>query len=182
MILNKDHRIYFASDHHLNHKSIITFDTPRNNRKRFSTVPDMNEYILDMHNQTVRTKDTIYMLGDVAWNAEGLKLVKKMNGHKVLIMGNHDRQNFKQYEGYFQDLKGVLYLGKRNTSFILSHIPVHPEQLKYRFSHNIHGHLHEYNVLCEDGSLDERYFNVSMEQINYKPIELDEIRQKLGLI
>ena len=51
---------------------------------------------------------------------------------------------------------------------MLTHIPIHPGQLN-RFDANIHGHIHDRKID------DKRYVNVSVEQINYTPISLDEV-------
>ena len=56
----------------------------------------------------------------------------------------------------------------------LSHIPVHPNQLK-RFYMNVHGHLHTNLVLHENGEQDFRYFNASVEHHNLTPVPLDEV-------
>ena len=57
----------------------------------------------------------------------------------------------------------------------MSHIPVHPAQ-KERFKLNIHGHLHEHNVMHHDDDRgpggdveDEFYYSVSCEQVDYTP-------------
>ena len=59
---------------------------------------------------------------------------------------------------------------------ILTHIPVHPESLA-RWGLNVHGHLHANRVNLPLAQIpDRRYFNVSMEQINYTPISLEEVK------
>jgi calcineurin-like phosphoesterase family protein len=76
---------------------------------------------------------------------------------------------------------------------ILSHIPVHPDS-KGRFAANIHGHLHSNRVrkprgvdaktgtILYSNDIDPWYFNVSVEQIRFKPIlfetVLDRIKQQ----
>ena len=57
--------------------------------------------------------------------------------------------------------------------FWLSHAPIHPEELRDRI--NIHGHVHYKNID------DARYFNVSCENIGFKPISLENIRLKVNL-
>jgi calcineurin-like phosphoesterase family protein len=72
----------------------------------------------------------------------------------------------------------------RYKGAFLTHCPVHPQELEYRTSINIHGHLHEYNVTkniirgTRDTNLgvpDKRYINVSCEQVNYQPKTLKEL-------
>jgi calcineurin-like phosphoesterase family protein len=76
------------------------------------------------------------------------------------------------------------------NGMIFSHVPVHPESLG-RFGTNIHGHLHANRVMkivgvdVKTGELkygkevDPRYFNVSVEQIDFTPISLEELNQRI---
>ena len=61
----------------------------------------------------------------------------------------------------------------------LSHCPVHPVELDYRISRNIHGHLHEKSIMImnENGDLikDDRYHCVSVEQVDYTPVSLSDL-------
>lgn len=76
----------------------------------------------------------------------------------------------KDYAEHFDDIRGCFY----HHEFMMSHIPLHPELFEQRFKGNIHGHLHCHNVRLIDGSLDRRYFNVSVEQNNFAPFHWDE--------
>jgi len=171
--------IFFCSDHYLGHANIINFE---DGRPEFSSVEEMNEYIIERHNSVVTKNDVVYMLGDVAWNSPSLQLVKRMNGNKTLIMGNHDKQTFKQYIGIFNQVNGVRYFGKGILPAIMTHIPVHPCQLQHRFKVCMHGHGHRYLVRHPSDIPDDRHINLSMEQINYTPINLDEINQRMRLL
>jgi len=63
------------------------------------------------------------------------------------------------------------------TGLILSHVPVHADSIE-RFGCNVHGHLHHRRVLI-DGKIDPRYFNVSVECIDFAPILLEDLRTKI---
>jgi hypothetical protein len=65
----------------------------------------------------------------------------------------------------------------------LSHVPIHPQSLS-RWKVNVHGHLHHNRVMVDKPKnsydYDERYQNVSMEQlIQYTPISLEEMKSRL---
>ncbi len=167
--------IWFCSDHHIGHKNIIKFEGPQGDPARtlFNSIEEHNEALVENHNSVVKPEDKVFMLGDVCWNSRAVQYVKRMNGRKILIMGNHDNQKANAYLNAFQDIKGVLYFN--DLQAIMTHIPVHPGQLEYRFKCNIHGHLHSHTVG------DPRYLNVAMEQINYTPINLDEVKRRLEL-
>jgi calcineurin-like phosphoesterase family protein len=169
--------IFFASDHHFHHKNILTFknfdDTPV---RVFDSVEHMNEHMVTMHNSVVRPNDKVYFLGDVtiARNAKGLEILGRLNGEKVLVKGNHDLCSAQQYLQYFKDIRG----SHQFDGMILTHIPIHPESLA-RWGLNVHGHLHNNVVRMQLAQIpDRRYFNVSVERINYIPISLEQIKKQ----
>ena len=169
--------LFFAADHHFDHESVIKFTDE--NGKKYRDFPDldtMHQHIIAQHNSVVGVNDTVYFLGDVSFSGPGLEYLNEMNGKKfVLLKGNHDRFKITEYLKYFDDICGVLKKGDA----VLSHVPVHSSQLEYRWKLNIHGHTHSNYVLDEHGQRDMRYYNVSMEAINFTPVSLDEILSTL---
>lgn len=169
--------IFFASDHHFNHANILTFkrqdDTPL---REFRDVSHMNEHLINCHNSVVRSGDKVYFLGDVCMtrNASGLEILARLNGEKILIKGNHDLCKPGQYLNYFKDIRG----SHQFDGMILTHIPIHSESLA-RWGTNVHGHLHHNVVRMPLSQIpDRRYFNVSVERINYTPISLEEVKKQ----
>lgn len=170
--------IFFASDYHFDHANLLTFADDKGNKLRnFDDVSEMNEYIIEKHNQRVKPADKIYMLGDISFNLSGLQLLNRMNGTKVLIKGNHDNLKLAQYMQFFKDVRATHQM----SGVIMSHVPIHPDSLA-RWGVNIHGHLHTYKVKLPDGSLDRRYYNVSVECLDdYTPISLEEIKSQVEM-
>lgn len=160
--------IYFIGDLHLDHKGILNFC-----RSHYSTVEDMNEGMIDLWNMDVKKKDITWVLGDVAFSPESLKLLDRMNGEKRLIMGNHDIYPIQEYAKYFSQIYGAYHY----KEFILTHVPVHTQNLEFRWQYNIHGHIHA----PEQYSFDNRYINVNADAINCIPMSLEEIRTKIKL-
>jgi calcineurin-like phosphoesterase family protein len=108
------------------------------------------------------------MLGDVCINRRNLFLLSRLAGRLVLVKGNHDIFKIEDYLKYFDDIRAyVVQKDGDGNKVILSHIPVHPESIN-RFGTNIHGHLH-YNKVD-----DKRYICVSLEHIDYSPIEIHQ--------
>jgi calcineurin-like phosphoesterase family protein len=169
--------IFFASDHHFGHANILTFKRDDGTPLReFQDIDHMNETIVRKHNEVVRPGDKVYFLGDVCMDrkSKGLEILQRMNGEKVLIKGNHDQCKPEAYLKYFKDIRG----SHQFEGLIMTHIPIHPESLA-RWGLNIHGHLHYQVVKMPLSQLpDKRYFNVSMERIDYTPISLEEIKKK----
>ena len=172
--------IFFASDHHFHHKNILTFkDAEGNPLREFTDVDHMNEIMVQRHNLVVKPNDKVYFLGDVCMsrNAKGLEILGRLNGEKVLVKGNHDLCTANQYLQYFKDIRG----SHQFDGMILTHIPIHPESLA-RWGLNVHGHLHSNIVKMPVSQIpDRRYFNVSMERINYTPISLEEVKKNVRM-
>lgn len=171
---------FLASDHHFFHSAILTFGKdgvlgPRGTK--WSNIQDHNQSIIDNHNSVVSPDDDIFFGGDLILSVAGEEAefmqalndtVAKMNGRKFIILGNHctpAKTRFYIESGLFHAVCGCWEFKK---TIIYSHIPVHESQM-LRWKLNIHGHVHEKTLI------DSRYYNVSLENINYTPIELDQI-------
>ena len=164
--------IFYCSDHHFGHEKILTFKNYDGTPARvFDNIDSMNDAIIYNHNSVVKKSDEIYFLGDVAIELEYLQLLSRMNGKKKLVRGNHDIFHINHYLKYFDDICGTVTFV---DNFILSHIPLHPNCVSQRFVTNVHGHLHN-NIIKDD-----KYFNVSMEKINYTPIEHSELIKQIN--
>lgn len=167
-------KIYFISDTHFGHANILTFKRADGTPLReFSNVDEMDEYMIEKWNSVVRPQDKVYHLGDVVINSKFLYRLDRLNGHKRLVRGNHDIYKTKLYSQYFEEIHGVRVFGgfdslPKRTRLAASHVPLHPDCVD-RWGFNIHGHLHS-NVMK-----DKRYINVSVEQLDYTPISMDEV-------
>lgn len=156
----------------------------------FTSTEEMDETMVDNWNKTVRPQDTVYHLGDVVIARRHLETVKRLNGRKILIRGNHDIFKDKDYyEAGFEQIHGVRVFVDQ---FILSHIPLHPDCVGERFKRNVHGHLHgnriTRDIICRADprtiehefytvrtEIDPRYLSVCVEQINFTPISFDDV-------
>src|SRR6478735_2856912 len=87
---------FFTSDTHFYHERIISLSN-----RPFKDVDHMNEMIVLNWNSKVGADDTVYHLGDVMLGqnfVEHLPLLDRLNGHKILVVGNHDRMFGKMSE------------------------------------------------------------------------------------
>lgn len=160
--------IFFCSDHHFGHAAILTFENSDGSKLRYhSDMNEMHDTIVYRHNEVVKKSDTVYFLGDVCINLPHIEQLDRMNGKKILIKGNHDIFHINHYLKYFEDICAYKVFPKH---FICSHIPLHPNSIQYELLGNVHGHTHK---RCLD---DKRYFNVSLEAINYTPVEFNQIK------
>ena len=177
---------FVISDHHLGHtnsweKFTLSDGSPL---RPFTSTEEMNETMIERHNAKVKEQDTVYFLGDVVINKKYLELVKRMNGRKILVRGNHDIFKDEDYrEVGFEQIHGVrVFVDK----FILSHIPLHPDCVSERFRVNVHGHLHanevmSWQVIDEDivYKPDPRYLCVCVEQTDFTPLHFDEVEERI---
>jgi calcineurin-like phosphoesterase family protein len=170
------YNIFFVSDHHMSHSK--PYDTFKRNdgrflRYEFANAQEGNEAMIDRHNAVVKDVDRVYFVGDFCFHKRDLSLLDRMKGRKVLIKGNHDNLELKEYLPYFDDIRGV----HQFAGVLIAHIPIHPDSLG-RWGFQVHGHLHANRVMTAFGAKeDSRYFNVSVECINYTPISLEEVKK-----
>jgi calcineurin-like phosphoesterase family protein len=166
--------IFFISDTHFGHEAPCTkFKRADGSPLRdFVNAAACDEYQVEQWNKTVSPKDKVYHLGDVTMSKKFLHILDRLNGDKVLIKGNHDLEDLKEYSKYFYDVRG----SHQFDGILLTHIPVHPDSLS-RWGFNVHGHLHARRVMTAFGTkIDPRYFCVSVEQLDYTPISLEDVK------
>lgn len=181
--------VWLISDTHFGHEKTCTVfkrndGTPL---RPFSCAEEMDEFMIKAWNERVRPNDKVYHLGDVVISRKSLSILSRLNGDKVLIRGNHDIFKLEDYNEYFRDVRGYHVM----NGLILSHIPVHTDSLA-RFGCSIHGHLHANRVMKPRGvdtktgeilygnEIDPRYFNVSVEQIDFAPILFEEVCRRIS--
>jgi calcineurin-like phosphoesterase family protein len=136
----------------------------------------------------VGKNDKVYHLGDVVINRKALGIMRRLNGDKVLIRGNHDIFRDEEYREHFRELRAYHVM----NGMILSHIPLHPESLG-RFGVNIHGHTHQRRVMKPRGvdaktgeilygnEIDPRYHCVCVEQTDFAPILFEDVIKRIEM-
>lgn len=158
--------IWLTSDTHFNHFNIIGYCN-----RPFSNVGEMDWELVRRWNAVVQPQDKVYHLGDVYMNAShGYidNLLSQLNGHKRLILGNHDRGKDQTLLKYFDKIYAMRFLKVGDKLLQLTHMPLHPDSIKKGWI-NIHGHIH--NKESPDGP----YRNVCVEMTDYFPIKAEDI-------
>lgn len=168
--------IWFSSDPHFHHENILKYG-----ERPFANLTEMHDAIITLHNERVKPSDHWYCLGDVTMERDGqgrgLEILSKMNGHKRLILGNHDHYKMKHYLSWFEKVMAMQML--ENIRF--THIPIHPSSLG-RSLGNVHGHIHQnkdyppHHYIGKDGRVVvQPYMNICLEVTEYKPLTLEEV-------
>ena len=166
-------RLMITSDLHLGHSNINKF-------RPFDTVEEHHEVVFDNLASNIGKRDSLLLLGDIAFNEYWLKRLDEIKcAKKTLILGNHDTEKLpmKLVCNHY-DVVHSLY-SKRNSWF--SHCPIHPDHFRGK-ELNIHGHLHDDIILDYTDFVampDKRYFNACVEHTNYKPISYADIVESL---
>lgn len=118
---------YYIADTHFGHSNVLQFD-----HRPFADTYQMEEVMVMLWNAAVQKSDTVYILGDFCWGKadEWLRIVRQLNGSKVLIEGNHDLSNYPaELKNQFADIapfKEILDNGRdnRGRKVLLSHYPM----------------------------------------------------------
>lgn len=160
--------IYLIADTHFWHENILKYEN-----RPFSNIQEMNKGLIINWNNTVSNKDKVYHLGDFSWgNKEVVQdIVNQLNGYITLIKGNHDGKSNNWYNdaGFDDVIDGGMIL---KNHFLLTHKPLYMN--KHMPFVNIHGHTHSNKL---QGN---KYFSVSVENIDYKPIAFKKIQGKFS--
>ena len=162
--------VFFTSDLHLGHAKLLSFRSERY-KKLFPTVEHWNEFIVKQWNSRIGKKSIVWVLGDVNWGDDVLKLFHELNGRKRLVLGNHDDHDMRKYLPYFERIAGVT----KKYDLVMSHVPIHPQELCFRWTTNVHGHIHhiERNLQAPE------YINVNVDVRGGLPVSLEEIRKEI---
>lgn len=180
--------IWFTSDPHFAHRNVIQYcNRPWENTKL------MDESLIENWNKCVRKKDHIYVLGDFAFAGKEYtkSILSRLNGFKILVKGNHDKDAKTMLELGFDKVVENERVRIGNVDVLLSHFPYHPVKQHITFGNKIIYHGIDDNVdnrylhkrILDDGKtwllhghvhqawkVRERMINVGVDVWNYKPV------------
>ena len=170
-----EHKIWFTSDLHFGHNKEFLYK-PRG----FNSIEEHDGTIINNFNSLVSDDDEVFILGDLMLvnNDNGIECLKKLNGKKYFIIGNHDTDSrLELYKNINLECLGYSTLISVNKYHLyLSHYPSttsnydSDKPLKTRII-NISGHTHckeKFNNLT--GS-----YNVALDAHNNFPVEFNTI-------
>lgn len=186
--------VWFTSDLHFGHANVIKFCN-----RPYKDTKEMNEGLIENWNKRVRKRDHVYVLGDFASCGlnEQANILKRLNGYKILITGNHDRSAHKMLNAGFDEVRENCQIKLVDKQVYLSHFPYHPMTtyinaaghvqtvlppgVDTRFLHKrivddgsswlIHGHVHQH------WKINGRQINVGVDVWDMAPISHEKILQ-----
>jgi calcineurin-like phosphoesterase family protein len=184
-------KIWFTSDTHYSHKNLVDSCsewTDKGRCRKFRSLSEHDDFIVNSINSLVSYEDTLYHLGD--WSFGGFQNIRKfrerINCQTVhLVLGNHDEhveKNTDSCRDVFSSVNYYLELKLNGHFIILSHWPMKIWNKSHKGSWQLHGHCH--NNLQPDewwtkSKRDERRrtMDVGMDTNDLKPWSFEEIEK-----
>lgn len=196
----------YIADCHFGHCNMNT----KMDKRGFNSVEEMDEYMIKQWNSVVRKNDEVVILGDFSYydGTTTNKILRRLNGKKCLVEGNHDYRFLKD-KNFDQNLihwvKPYAELNDDNRKVICSHYPIMFYNGQYRKmedgspkSYMLYGHVHisqdftlmqqmlktaeNFQYFCEhteeNTSVPFNMINCFCVFSNYIPLTLDEWIEK----
>jgi len=168
---------WLISDTHWRHENSLNFTNEYGDLirgSRFSSVEDMDECMFDNWADTVKPGDYVYHLGDLVFghDTEFISRFRKLPGSKRLIVGNHDDIKWLVNQQVFKKIQ--MWRMMVEYGALLTHVPVHESCLRRKGGDliNVHGHIHHNRAPSKNHRC------VCVEQIDYKPINLNDVLKR----
>ena len=169
-------QVFFTADTHFGHDAIVKFcERPWPNSKV------MDRALVRNWNSVIKEEDTVYILGDFTMAGpsktnEVEKIVSKLNGTKILVIGNHDRLKMHNYTdiGFYQ----VAYPFLTFNNWYMVHDP----SLAVACPKNsivLSGHLHGLYGKSNIGPKDQTIIDVGVDAWNYTPVSYKQIIEEI---
>lgn len=195
--------IFFSSDWHIGHANVIIYS-----KRPFKDVHHMARVLINNFNSTVPTDGITYFLGDMGLgSSEELKnVIAQLNGTKVLILGNHDKQHNSMYNTGFDVVLNAATLYIAGERVTMSHCPLagvkredttdmkgtmpyscwhgdHKNQA-YTVSNeeqfHLHGHIHSPNS-GKSKTILGRQMDIGVDGNNFRPVSISTIESWIAL-
>lgn len=187
-VFNSGEKLFFTSDTHANHFNIID-----SCHRPFKDEKEMNEALINNWNSVVSDDSIVFHLGDFAWGGynKWKQFRDKLNGHIVLIKGNHDDRNLTQSgeSEFFNYVSYQMKLRIENRAVYLNHYPFLAYAGIYREPQDqawaLHGHIHlgpnslEGKDIPRMQYLLPTQYDVGVDMNNYTPISWNELKEKI---
>lgn len=170
-------KIWFTADYHLHHGNIIKYCN-----RPFSTADEMDEIIIQRHNELVKPGDLVFFLGDFAFTRGRLsdagsldRLLGRFNGTFYLVKGNHDREIFKISHrfGWIRDLAEVR-CGDKDV--ILCHYAMRIWNKRHYGTWHLYGHSH--GTLPDDPN--SLSLDVGVDSWDFRPVSMEQIEGRMS--
>jgi len=174
--------LFFTADWHLFHDFMLRgIPGQRVPRPMFSSVEEMNETIVENHNEVVRPGDLVYNLGDFAVKTQVssvLPLFKRLNGNQYFVRGNHDAVGEKLPWIWIKDLANLSPKIEGVPHITLCHYALRTWPSSHKGTFQLYGHSH--SMLPEDPTLLSFDVGVDVPEWNFHPVSIEQVMEKMA--
>lgn len=124
---------------------------------------EMNEALVENWNKKVpNNNSTVIVCGDFAWRDPD-KWLARLNGKKILVIGNHDKPGLLKCKRSFSEVHQMLTREINGQYCVFMHFPMRSWNASCHGSWHIHGHCHCRlkeipGMLCFDAGVDGHKF------------------------
>lgn len=143
-------KIFFTSDTHFGHENILKF-CPET--RRFASVEEMDEMMIEHWNDQVDDQSTVFHLGDFAFRGVDrcAEILQSLQGRIMFVVGNHDSnldRARKKLDRIQQDRKVILpplteyKLGVDRQRVVMCHYALRVWNHHARGTWHLFGHSH----------------------------------------
>jgi len=142
---------YYIADSHFLHDALNT----KMDCRGFKNAENMDDYMMRQWNGRVRKNDEVIILGDLIWSKDAGKaeeIIRKLNGKKYLLIGNHDAWAAKKDfdRSLFKDIACYREFHDNGRKVVCCHYPILCYNGQYRQNSRggsrtfmVYGHVHD---------------------------------------
>lgn len=166
---------FWIADTHAGHRNIIKYCN-----RPFSNVREMDDLMVKNWNSVVGPDDLVWHLGDVAFCCTldyALNFMKRLNGRKHLILGNHDDLALEMNNvrpGTWQLIDKMFEIKTNDQLIVMCHYPMNVWHHAYKGSWQLYGHVHGTNQ-NHGKSID-----VGVDCWNFTPVSFDQLETAMA--
>ena len=173
--------IFYTADIHFGDERIFKIYS-----RPFSDLLEYERAICKSWNDKVAKGDIVYVLGDLAQEnfAEVTSILKTLNGHKHLIVGNHDETVLEPLKraAVFESMEFIKLIDDAGRKVCVCHYPLMDWIEFNRGSYHVYGHVHNKTIRqgvvyrqIKEYFKDKLAYNAGVDVVGYAPVTLDEM-------
>lgn len=196
LIIHEPNKLWFTSDTHFGHLNIIRYcDRP------FKDQYHMDKVLINNWNSLISNDDIVIHAGDFCWGGKGewIHLLHRLNGTKILVPGNHDRDKDIPKEMFEMVAYGYLNMEIKDDKpqrITACHFPMLSWHHSHKGAWNLFGHWHSSTVHKPEGDgpddkevaeyvnneeisynkLRPTQYDVGVDGNNYFPISYNQVK------
>ena len=182
--MEKQRKTFFSSDNHFFHANILKYEN-----RPYSTVEEMNEDMIAKHNHVVKPGDIVYFIGDFAMNSDEaavLSVLKRLNGEKHFVPGNHDKvmrspRIQAEFHRVYPSSHTEIYVADPTVrggkqAITLCHFAMRVWNKSHHGAFHLYGHSH--GSLPDDPN--SRSFDIGVDCWEFYPISYNKVKEVMS--